>query len=58
MREAVASAMAPLGTDPESVGVTSIIERMRAGDSPVAIAGETGAIRELGSGESKRGTTR
>jgi hypothetical protein len=58
MREAVASAMAPAGTDPESVGVTSIIERMRAGESPVAIARETGAIRELGSGESEGGTGR
>jgi hypothetical protein len=36
MREAVASAMAPAGTDPESVGVTSIIERMRAGESPTS----------------------
>ena len=38
MREAVASAMAAPGTDPESAGVTSIIERMRAGESAVAIA--------------------
>ena len=58
MREAVASAMAPPGTDPESAGVTSIIERMRAGESPVGIAGETGAFRELGSGESEGGTVR
>lgn len=46
MRAAVASAMAPPGTDPESAEVTSIIERMRAGESAVAIARETGAIRE------------
>ena len=49
MREAVASAMALPGTDPESAGVTSIIERMRAGESPVVVARETGAICELGS---------
>jgi len=52
MREAVASAMAPPGTHPESAGVTSIIERMRADESPAAIARETGATRELGSCES------
>ena len=46
MRAAVASAMAPPGTDPESAVVTSIIERMRAGETAVAIAIETGAIRE------------
>ncbi len=46
MREAVASAMAPPGTDPESAAVTSIIERMRAGESAVAIARDTGAIGE------------
>ena len=46
MREAVASAMAPPGTGPESADVTSIIERMRAGESPAAIARETRAIRE------------
>ena len=51
MREAVASAMAPPGTDPESAAVTSIIGRMRAGESPVTIARETGAIREPGSCE-------
>ena len=43
MRAAVASAMAPPGTDPESAAVTSIIERMRAGESAVAIARQTGA---------------
>jgi hypothetical protein len=46
MRQAVASAMAPPGTDPESVAVTSVIERMRAGEPPAAIARETGAVRE------------
>ena len=56
MREAVASAMAPPGTDPESAEVTSIIERMRAGESPMAIARETGAIREPGPGELEGGT--
>ena len=53
MREAVASAMAPPGTDPESADVTSIIERMRAGESAVAIARETGAIREPSSCQSE-----
>jgi hypothetical protein len=48
MRARVASAMAPPGTDPESADVTSIIGRMRAGESPAAIARETGAIREPG----------
>ena len=57
MREAVASAMAPPGTDPESAEVTSIIERMRAGESAVAIARDTGAVREPGPGEPEgRGT--
>ncbi len=42
IREAVASAMAAPGTGPES-DVTRIIERMRAGESPVAIDRETGA---------------
>jgi hypothetical protein len=45
IREAVASAMTAPGTGPESSGVTRIIERMRAGESPVAIARETGALR-------------
>ena len=45
IREAVASAMAPPSTDPESGDVTAIIERLRAGESPVAIARETGALR-------------
>jgi hypothetical protein len=58
MREAVASAMAAPGTDPESAAVTSIIERMRAGESPVAIARETGAIGEPGPGEHEGGDTR
>jgi hypothetical protein len=30
--------MAPSGSDPESAGVTSIIEQMRAGEPPAAIA--------------------
>jgi hypothetical protein len=46
MRAAVASAMAPPGTDPESAIVTSVIERLRAGEPAVAIARETGAVRE------------
>jgi hypothetical protein len=58
MREAVASAMAAPGTDPESVGVTSIIERMRAGEPAVAIARDTGAIREPGPGEPEGEGTR
>jgi hypothetical protein len=74
IRAAVTSAMAAPGTDPESADVTSIIGRMRAGESPVAIARETGAIREpgpgplplpgpasdggTGPGESEGGTTR
>jgi hypothetical protein len=45
IREAVASAMAAPGTIPESADVTLIIERMRAGDSPEAIARETGALQ-------------
>ena len=56
MRQAVASAMAPPGTDPESAVVTSIIERMRAGESAVAIARETGAVREPRPGEAEEGT--
>jgi len=44
IREAVASAMAAPGTNPESAEVTRIIERMRAGESPVRIARETGAL--------------
>jgi hypothetical protein len=45
IREAVASAMAAPGTGPESAEVTRIIERLRAGESPVAIACETEALR-------------
>jgi len=45
IREAVASAMAAPGTGPESGDVTAIIERMRAGESPLTIARETGALR-------------
>jgi len=44
MRAAVASAMAAPGTDPESADVTRIIGRMRAGEAPVEIARQTGAI--------------
>ena len=51
MRAAVASAMARPGTDPESAAVTSIIERMRAGEPAVAIARETGAVPEPGPAE-------
>ena len=56
MRATVASAMAPPGTDPESAAVTSIIERMRAGEPAVAIARQTGALREPGLGELEGGT--
>jgi len=56
MRAAVASAMAPPGTDPESASVTSIIERMLAGEPAVAIARETGAVREPRPGEPEEGT--
>jgi hypothetical protein len=56
MRAAVASAMTPPGTDPESAVVTSIIERMRAGESAMAIARETGVIREPGPSEHEGGT--
>ena len=48
IREAVGSAMAAPGTSPESAEVTRIIERLRTGESPVAIARETGAISEPG----------
>jgi hypothetical protein len=66
MREAVASAMAPPGTDPESAEVTRIIERLRAGESAVAIARQTGAIAWPGPGplplpspgQPEEGTTR
>ncbi len=44
IREAVASAVAAPGTGPESGDVTSIIERLRAGESPEEIARETGAL--------------
>jgi hypothetical protein len=66
MREAAASAMAPPGTDPESAEVTRIIERLRAGESAVAIARQTGAIAGPGPGplpppspgQPEEGTTR
>jgi hypothetical protein len=45
IREAVASAMAAPGTSPESGDVTLIIERLRAGESPVAIARQTGVLQ-------------
>ena len=45
IRAAVASAMAAPGTGPESGDVTSIIERLRAGESPVVIARQTGALQ-------------
>ena len=45
IREAVASAMAAPGTGPESAAVTLIIERLRAGESPVVIARQTGALQ-------------
>lgn len=48
IREAVASALAAPGTSPESGEVTKIIERMRAGESPLAIARETRAVGEPG----------
>jgi len=48
MREAVASTMAPPGTDPESAEVTRIIERLRAAESAVASARQTGAIARPG----------
>jgi hypothetical protein len=44
IREAVASARAAPGTSPESSDVTRIIERLRAGESPVTIARETKAF--------------
>jgi hypothetical protein len=44
IREAVASAIAAPGTGPESGDVTSIIERLRAGESPKELARETGAL--------------
>jgi hypothetical protein len=50
IRAAVASAMAAPGTSPESADVTLIIARIQAGESPEAIARQTGAIREPGPG--------
>jgi hypothetical protein len=58
MREAVASAMAPPGTGPESGDVTSIIERMRAGEPPAEIARQAGVIREPRPGEPGEGAPR
>jgi hypothetical protein len=53
MRETVASAMALPGTDPESAGVTLIIERMRAGEPAVESPGrpEPSASQPLGEPE-------
>jgi hypothetical protein len=45
IRETVATTMAAPGTSPESADVTAIIERLRAGESPVAIARHTGALQ-------------
>jgi len=45
IRETVATTMAAPGTGPESGDVTRIIERLRAGESPVVIARQTGALR-------------
>jgi hypothetical protein len=45
IRETVATTMAASGTRPESGDVTAIIERLRAGESPVAIARQTGALQ-------------
>jgi hypothetical protein len=45
IRETVASVMAAPGTRPESAQVTAIIGRLRAGESPVAIARETRALQ-------------
>jgi hypothetical protein len=50
MRAAVASAMATPGTDPQSPAVAAIIERLRAGEPPVEIARQTGAIAGPGPG--------
>lgn len=55
IREAVTSAMAAPGTDPESAEVTLIIQRLRAGESPVAIARASGAVSGPGPGESEEG---
>lgn len=51
IREAVASTMAAPGADPESADVTAIIERMRSGEPPEAIARETGALPADGRGQ-------
>ena len=45
IRETVASSTAAPGASPESEEVTRIIERLRAGQSPAAIARETGMLR-------------
>ncbi len=44
VRETVASSMAGPGASPESEDVIRTIERLRAGESPVAIARETGML--------------
>ena len=45
-RASVTSALAAPGTSPESAEVTQILQRLRAGESPVTIAHQTGALRE------------
>lgn len=45
IRQAVASALAAPGTSPESAEVTRIIGRLRAGESSLVIARQTGAPR-------------
>jgi|HubBroStandDraft_6_1064221.scaffolds.fasta_scaffold984079_1 hypothetical protein len=47
IREAVASAMAAPGTGRSTDDVTRTMERMRAGESPMAIARETGVFRRV-----------
>ena len=44
IREAVASSMTAPGTDPESGDVTWVIERLRAGESPLAITRQIRAL--------------
>jgi hypothetical protein len=58
IREAVACAMATAGTSAESGDVTRIIERMRAGESPVAIAIGDGSAARAGRRPSSAGRPR
>jgi hypothetical protein len=46
IRASVTSALAAHGTSQESAEVTQILQRLRAGESAVAIARQTGALRE------------